>query len=226
MKWFVSGTLSWSSMIEKQCPELVSCKSLAVVLPPERSNCCHLSIAKTPELHVLKTAVWSSLDNWMLTNTPHTSWKSEFLTKLTKCHSSFQLQNLETTRALNPKVLSFILSLLTSLGYMDTVSNTSGQAGECFLRTLLFRPSGMNGAVRAVVRMGIYVGAKVYFIHEVRRDSWLGLQTGPPGSLQLLSHRQWDRLVLTTWAGVVSERASRSQRPGFTLQVVTEPCRI
>lgn len=29
----------------------------------------------------------------------------------------------------------------------------------------------MNGAVRAVVRMGIYVGAKVYFIHEVRRDS-------------------------------------------------------
>ncbi|MEQ2219632.1 hypothetical protein XENOCAPTIV_021050 [Xenoophorus captivus] len=24
----------------------------------------------------------------------------------------------------------------------------------------------MNGAVRAVVRMGIYVGAKVYFIHE------------------------------------------------------------
>lgn len=27
--------------------------------------------------------------------------------------------------------------------------------------------SGMNGAVRAVVRMGLYVGAKVYFIHEV-----------------------------------------------------------
>lgn len=27
----------------------------------------------------------------------------------------------------------------------------------------------MNGAVRAVVRMGIYMGAKVYFIHEVRR---------------------------------------------------------
>lgn len=30
---------------------------------------------------------------------------------------------------------------------------------------------GMNGAVRAVVRMGIYVGAKVYFIYEVRRDA-------------------------------------------------------
>lgn len=29
----------------------------------------------------------------------------------------------------------------------------------------------MNGAVRAVVRMGIYMGAKVYFIHEVRWDS-------------------------------------------------------
>lgn len=25
----------------------------------------------------------------------------------------------------------------------------------------------MNAAVRAVVRMGIYVGAKVYFVHEV-----------------------------------------------------------
>jgi len=30
----------------------------------------------------------------------------------------------------------------------------------------LFFP-GMNAAVRAVVRMGLYVGAKVYFIHEV-----------------------------------------------------------
>lgn len=27
----------------------------------------------------------------------------------------------------------------------------------------------MNAAVRAVVRMGLYVGAKVYFIHEVSR---------------------------------------------------------
>lgn len=31
---------------------------------------------------------------------------------------------------------------------------------------LSFSP-GMNAAVRAVVRMGLYVGAKVYFIHEV-----------------------------------------------------------
>jgi 6-phosphofructokinase len=28
---------------------------------------------------------------------------------------------------------------------------------------------GMNPAVRAIVRMGIYLGCKVYFIHEVRR---------------------------------------------------------
>lgn len=28
--------------------------------------------------------------------------------------------------------------------------------------------AGMNAAVRAVTRMGIYVGAKVYLIHEVR----------------------------------------------------------
>ena len=27
--------------------------------------------------------------------------------------------------------------------------------------------SGMNPAVRAIVRMGIYLGCKVYFIHEV-----------------------------------------------------------
>ena len=26
---------------------------------------------------------------------------------------------------------------------------------------------GMNAALRAVVRMGLYCGAKVYFIHEV-----------------------------------------------------------
>lgn len=30
-----------------------------------------------------------------------------------------------------------------------------------------FSPAGMNAAVRAVVRMGLYVGAKVYFIKEV-----------------------------------------------------------
>lgn len=30
-----------------------------------------------------------------------------------------------------------------------------------------FSQLGMNAAVRAVVRMGIYVGAKVYFIREV-----------------------------------------------------------
>lgn len=37
---------------------------------------------------------------------------------------------------------------------------------SCFLSL-----PGMNAAVRAVVRMGLYVGAKVYFIHEVRRSS-------------------------------------------------------
>ena len=28
-------------------------------------------------------------------------------------------------------------------------------------------PSGMNAAVRATVRVGLYTGAKVYFVHEV-----------------------------------------------------------
>lgn len=37
---------------------------------------------------------------------------------------------------------------------------------------VLFLP-GMNAAVRAVVRMGLYVGAKVYFIHEVSQRSAL-----------------------------------------------------
>uniref|UniRef100_A0A8C1IX48 ATP-dependent 6-phosphofructokinase n=1 Tax=Cyprinus carpio TaxID=7962 RepID=A0A8C1IX48_CYPCA len=35
-----------------------------------------------------------------------------------------------------------------------------------FLSYFVFLHVGMNAAVRAVVRMGIYVGAKVYFIHE------------------------------------------------------------
>ncbi|CAG09287.1 unnamed protein product [Tetraodon nigroviridis] len=32
---------------------------------------------------------------------------------------------------------------------------------------------GMNAAVRAVTRMGIYVGAKVYLIYEVSKSSVL-----------------------------------------------------
>lgn len=28
-------------------------------------------------------------------------------------------------------------------------------------------PAGMNAAVRATVRVGLYTGAKVYFVHEV-----------------------------------------------------------
>lgn len=38
---------------------------------------------------------------------------------------------------------------------------------EWIIVILFFFPPGMNAAVRAVVRMGLYVGAKVYFIHEV-----------------------------------------------------------
>lgn len=39
---------------------------------------------------------------------------------------------------------------------------------EVELSVTLLVHSGMNAAVRAVVRMGIYVGAKVYLIHEVK----------------------------------------------------------
>uniref|UniRef100_A0A3B3CFI0 ATP-dependent 6-phosphofructokinase n=1 Tax=Oryzias melastigma TaxID=30732 RepID=A0A3B3CFI0_ORYME len=46
------------------------------------------------------------------------------------------------------------------------VENLSG-AGKCIaVLTSGGDAQGMNAAVRAVVRMGIYVGAKVYFIHE------------------------------------------------------------
>nr|XP_021323741.1 ATP-dependent 6-phosphofructokinase, platelet type isoform X5 [Danio rerio] len=46
------------------------------------------------------------------------------------------------------------------------IENLSG-AGKCIgVLTSGGDAQGMNAAVRAVVRMGIYVGAKVYFIHE------------------------------------------------------------
>lgn len=41
-----------------------------------------------------------------------------------------------------------------------------GSCIRCFTNTSIESPKGMNSAVRAVVRMGIYVGAKVYFIKE------------------------------------------------------------
>lgn len=37
-----------------------------------------------------------------------------------------------------------------------------------YMPTLTFSlPTGMNAAVRATVRVGLYTGAKVYFVHEV-----------------------------------------------------------
>uniref|UniRef100_A0A8C4ZLF3 ATP-dependent 6-phosphofructokinase n=1 Tax=Gadus morhua TaxID=8049 RepID=A0A8C4ZLF3_GADMO len=44
--------------------------------------------------------------------------------------------------------------------------NLSGAGKSIGVLTSGGDAQGMNGAVRAVVRMGIYVGAKVYFIHE------------------------------------------------------------
>lgn len=42
-----------------------------------------------------------------------------------------------------------------------------GRASSSLLTTAPVPSTGMNAAVRAVVRMGIYVGAKVFFIYEV-----------------------------------------------------------
>ncbi|CAK6984429.1 ATP-dependent 6-phosphofructokinase%2C platelet type [Scomber scombrus] len=44
--------------------------------------------------------------------------------------------------------------------------NLSGEGKSIAVLTSGGDAQGMNAAVRAVVRMGIYVGAKVYFIHE------------------------------------------------------------
>ena len=45
---------------------------------------------------------------------------------------------------------------------------------ECIVSTVLMVDccffAGMNSAVRAVVRMGLYVGCKVFLIQEVRKE--------------------------------------------------------
>uniref|UniRef100_A0A673HMA6 ATP-dependent 6-phosphofructokinase n=1 Tax=Sinocyclocheilus rhinocerous TaxID=307959 RepID=A0A673HMA6_9TELE len=60
-----------------------------------------------------------------------------------------------------------MFKLLNKIGYTKKfIENLSG-AGKCIgVLTSGGDAQGMNAAVRAVVRMGIYVGAKVYFIHE------------------------------------------------------------
>lgn len=51
--------------------------------------------------------------------------------------------------------------------------NHSFHLCECYHRVshIVIRsntvPTGMNAAVRATVRVGLYTGAKVYFVHEV-----------------------------------------------------------
>uniref|UniRef100_A0A672P0M4 6-phosphofructokinase n=1 Tax=Sinocyclocheilus grahami TaxID=75366 RepID=A0A672P0M4_SINGR len=47
------------------------------------------------------------------------------------------------------------------------IENLSGAGKSIGVLTSGGDAQGMNAAVRAVVRMGIYVGAKVYFVHEV-----------------------------------------------------------
>ncbi|XP_029687243.1 ATP-dependent 6-phosphofructokinase, platelet type-like isoform X2 [Takifugu rubripes] len=56
--------------------------------------------------------------------------------------------------------------LLTRQESRKFFENPSGAGKSIAVLTSGGDAQGMNGAVRAVVRMGIYVGAKVYFIHE------------------------------------------------------------
>lgn len=51
---------------------------------------------------------------------------------------------------------------------------------------LLFHFVGMNAAVRGVVRMGLYVGCKVYFIHE----GYLGMVQGG----KLIAEATWENV--------------------------------
>lgn len=65
-------------------------------------------------------------------------------------------------------------SSLCSCSFVDPARHGVAVLHECgflfdrfnYFSLILCLP-GMNAAVRAVVRMGLYVGAKVYFIHEV-----------------------------------------------------------
>ena len=50
--------------------------------------------------------------------------------------------------------------LLASRCSLETFESQTSLIWSC-------RRLGMNPAVRAIVRMGIYLGCKVYFIHEV-----------------------------------------------------------
>ncbi|XP_035993231.1 ATP-dependent 6-phosphofructokinase, platelet type isoform X3 [Fundulus heteroclitus] len=66
--------------------------------------------------------------------------------------------------------------------------NLSGAGKSIAVLTSGGDAQGMNGAVRAVVRMGIYVGAKVYFIHE----GYQGMVDGG------------DNIIEATWESVSS----------------------
>lgn len=70
----------------------------------------------------------------------------------------------------------------------------------------------MNAAVRAVVRMGIYVGAKVYFIHEVRLYS--DFRHSPRRVCSVRHTTRGTKLELTSLfyrAVIVCDTASRTQ---------------
>lgn len=54
-----------------------------------------------------------------------------------------------------------------STGSYEVYPGLGELAVSSLLTTAPVPSTGMNAAVRAVVRMGIYVGAKVYFIYEV-----------------------------------------------------------
>lgn len=69
-------------------------------------------------------------------------------------------------------------------------------------KCLLVLSAGMNAAVRAVVRMGIYVGAKVYFIHEVRDTTQDLDESAVSVALCSSLNQNWQVSVLV-WLGFI-----------------------
>lgn len=116
--------------------------------------------------------------------------------------------------------------LFTGRGFQEGAwfSHRHGQLTRASSVTAVPSSAGMNAAVRAVVRMGIYVGAKVYFVYEVsvmslptfsvglvpargcrpqaRGDRHTGYQQGSPGTRRA----SWGCWGHTPWSGCPSVR--------------------
>lgn len=75
----------------------------------------------------------------------------------------------------------------------------------------------MNAAVRAVTRMGIYVGAKVFLICEVRGASWLRLRGGARGGAAHRVPPWWSLVMVQSLRPQPREKLGRTDGAGPAL---------